>query len=88
MIGCRYTAANIHALEDWALAWLKERAVYHEDDREWSPPEGQTVDGIATWCRSWAENDPRDNGGDGTWRRDNRKDWPAVHADYRQIERR
>ena len=68
----RYATQSIFEMREWAIARL------HAGDGR---PE---VGDIYEWSRSWLENDPRE-GGDPWQRRELRKDWAVVRADYLRL---
>jgi hypothetical protein len=86
-VTAHYRASNIFAVQEWAFAWIKERGavLYDLPPEEW-PEQAQRIRDLGGWCETWIENDPRDNGGDGTWRRKYGKaEWPKIYTDFKEL---
>jgi hypothetical protein len=80
-VGAQYWARNIFAIREWAIAQINaaERSGVKAD---------VDVYEVEDWCRVWIENDPLDNGGDGSVRRGMRDEWPSIWRDYKRLSAR
>jgi hypothetical protein len=69
---------NVFAVREWAIARMKA------DARAGVKTDEEIFD-IEDWCRVWIENDPRDNGGDASVRREMRSEWREIWRDYQRL---
>lgn len=73
-----YWSKNIYAVREWAIGLMKYDASHGIKTPE-------DVLNVEDWCRVWIENDPFDNGGDASVRRDMRAEWREVFAAYKRL---